>query len=77
MTAADMTMKRRTFLTTTAGVATPLLAGCIGGNGGGGDVVDTTEVSMVNGQFNRQNIHIDAGATVTWTNEDSRSRRVA
>lgn len=76
-------MNRRTYLTTTAAVAIPMIAGCTGGSGstdgdteGSGDVVETTDVSMVGSQFDPRNIHIDIGATVTWTNEDSTAHTV-
>lgn len=84
MTPMGKIMKRRTFMTTTAAVAIPVIAGCTGGSGGtdgetdggDGDVVETSEVSMVGNQFDPRNIHIDPGATVTWTNDDSTAHTV-
>ena len=33
--------------------------------------VVTTEISMLNSQFEPQNIRVAAGETITWTNDDS------
>lgn len=53
------------------------VAGCTGGSGGGGSaVVETSSVTMVNTQFDPRNIRVDAGATVTWTNEDGSAHTV-
>jgi plastocyanin len=38
-----------------------------GGGGGGGGPVQTTEVDVVDTDFNPDEIAVDAGATVTWT----------
>lgn len=72
-------MHRRQFLTGTATLATAFVAGCAGGGGdGGGDsaVKQTSDVTMENSQFQPRNIAVDAGTTVTWTNEDSTSHTV-
>lgn len=73
-------MHRRRYLVTAAGIASTLLAGCTsggdGGDGGGSPVAQTTEVSMVGSQFDPRNIHVSAGATVTWTNDDSAGHTV-
>lgn len=61
-------MKRRTFLTTTGGTSALLVTGCTGGSDPA--VEDTSDVVMSDNQFEPRNIHADAGATVTWTNED-------
>lgn len=67
-------MDRRRFLTASMTAGVTLAAGCTGGGGGedGGDgqVVETTDVTMVNTQFDPRNIRVSAGATVTWTNQD-------
>lgn len=80
-------MQRRRYLAATGGLAVPL-AGCLGGSdddGSGGDgdtggdgaaVVETTDVSMVASQFDPRNVHVSAGATVTWTNEDGAAHTV-
>ena len=65
-------MQRRRFLAAAAAaLSAPLVAGCAGGSGGGSQVAETTEVAMAASQFDPRNIHVEAGATVTWTNEDS------
>jgi plastocyanin len=66
-------IRRRTFL---GGVATgglALVAGCTGGSNSGGSatVEETSSVSMTGSQFDPRNISVDAGTTVTWTNDDS------
>jgi plastocyanin len=51
-----------------------LAAGCGGGGGGdaGGEPVATTEVEMVKSyRFSPEAIRVDAGETVTWTNNDN------
>jgi plastocyanin len=51
-----------------------LLAAVVGGCGGSGDSepVATTEVTMVKSyRFDPETIEIQAGQTVTWTNEDN------
>ncbi|MFB6183831.1 MAG: plastocyanin/azurin family copper-binding protein [Haloarculaceae archaeon] len=83
-----MTLNRRTLLrnVVVAGV-TVAVAGCSGTSASGGSdesggdssdsaVVETTDVTMVNTQFDPRNVHVDAGATVTWTNEDSTGHTV-
>lgn len=47
-----------------------------GSDGSSGAVVETTSVTMVDTQFDPRNVHVDPGATVTWTNEDSASHTV-
>lgn len=72
-------MQRRRFLVVAGTAATAAAAGCLGGgtgSTGGGRVVETTDVSMVGSQFDPRNIHVDAGATVTWTNDDSAAHTV-
>lgn len=70
-------MQRRRFLSAAAALATPLVAGCTGGgDGGDGQVVETTEVAMSGSQFDPRNIHVPTGATVTWTNEDGHGHTV-
>lgn len=53
-----------------------LLAGCAGGSGSGPTVEQTTDVAMVDTQFDPRNVAVDAGATVTWTNEDGSDHTV-
>lgn len=69
--------RRLIHLTALTGAA---LAGCTGGgngNGNGGDAVEeTSEVTMVNDQFDPRNVHVEAGTTVTWTNEDDHAHTV-
>ena len=49
-----------------------LLAGGCGGGGGSAEPVATTEVAMAKSyRFDPEAIEIDAGQTVTWTNEDN------
>ncbi len=61
-------MKRRIFLAT-AGSASALVAtGCTGGDSQTAE--ETTDVVMVDRQFDPRNVRADAGATITWTNED-------
>lgn len=74
-------MQRRDVLTAAIALATPAVAGCTGGGDGsdgdgGGEVVRTSEVSMVGSQFDPRNIHVSTGATVTWTNDDSAGHTV-
>lgn len=57
------------------------MAGCSGDGGDGDDggtdpVVETSEVGMVSSQFDPRNIHVDEGATVTWTNQDGHQHTV-
>lgn len=61
-------MKRRTFLATTGSTSTLLVTGCASGDSSA--VEETSDISLRDNQFAPRNIHADAGATVTWTNED-------
>ena len=64
---------RRRFpaLLVTALAATALAAGC-GGAAESSEPVATTEVEMVKSyRFDPKTIEVEAGATVTWTNEDN------
>jgi plastocyanin len=64
---------RRRFpaLLVTALAASALAASC-GGPGESGEPVATTEVKMVKSyRFDPKTIEVEAGATVTWTNEDN------
>jgi plastocyanin len=71
---------RRLAALTVAATVTVVLVGCGSddpGDGGGapfevpGDPVPTTEVTLVKSyRFDPAVISVDAGATVTWTNED-------
>jgi plastocyanin len=65
-------MRRRfPVLLVTALAATALVAGC-GGAGEAREPVATTEVEMVKSyRFDPKTIEVEAGATVTWTNEDN------
>lgn len=74
-------MNRRTFLTTTGSIASTTVAGCAGGGdggsaSGGSEIVETADVAMVGSQFDPRNIHVPAGATVRWTNENSAAHTV-
>lgn len=74
-------MERRRFLAVSTGLVAPLVAGCLGGedgNGGGsGDqVARTSDIAMVANQFDPRNVHVSAGTTVTWTNEDGTAHTV-
>lgn len=71
--------QRRTILRAIGAGLVASVAGCAGGSGGGSggaDIVETTDVSMSGSQFDPRNIHVDAGAEVTWTNEDSTEHTV-
>ncbi|MDS0243785.1 MULTISPECIES: plastocyanin/azurin family copper-binding protein [unclassified Haloferax] len=74
-------IRRRAFLGAAATGGLALVAGCTGGsnpgggsgngNGNGGAAIEeTSSVSMTGSQFDPRNIHVDTGATVTWTNDD-------
>jgi plastocyanin len=65
-------MRRRFAVLVAAALAgSALVAGC-GGAGASADPVETTEVQMVKSyRFDPKTIEVDAGATVTWTNEDN------
>lgn len=71
-------MKRRTFLTTAAAIGIGTISGCSGGGGGSGgsNVEETADIAMVDSQFDPRNARVDAGATVTWTNEDTAGHTV-
>lgn len=57
-------------------VGSATLAGCTSGSTGGGTVEETSEVAMVDQQFQPRNVHVDAGTTVTWSNEDDTTHTV-
>ncbi len=60
-----------TFLLPAVAVAVVFAAAC-GGSGESSEPVATTEVQMVKSyRFDPKVIEIDAGETVTWTNEDN------
>jgi plastocyanin len=69
-----MTLHRSALPTVTAlaaSVALVALAGC-GGSGESSEPVATTEVTMAKSyRFDPKTIEVDAGATVTWTNDDN------
>lgn len=73
-------MQRRRFLAVAGWAVTAAAAGCLGSGtdstGDGGQVIETTDVSMVGSQFDPRNVNVDAGATVTWTNDDSAAHTV-
>ncbi|MBX0325411.1 cupredoxin domain-containing protein [Halomicroarcula sp. F13] len=72
-----MAPDRRTVLQMTCGAVAGVLAGCAsGGDGGESSVEDTTDVTMVDSQFDPRNVHVEAGATVSWTNEDGDAHTV-
>jgi plastocyanin len=61
----------RTFLLAALAAAAVFAAGC-GGSGESSEPVATTEVQMVKSyRFDPKVIEIEAGDTVTWTNEDN------
>jgi plastocyanin len=60
----------RTFLLPAAAVAAIIAAGC--GGSGTSEPVATTEVAMVKSyRFDPKAIEVEAGDTVTWTNNDN------
>jgi len=61
-------MYRRRILKAVAVTGVATIAGCASGSAG---VTETSDVSMTGSQFQPRNIHVDAGTTVTWTNDDS------
>lgn len=64
-------MPARRGLLLVAAAAVAVAAGC-GGNGGTAAPVATTEVTMVKSyRFEPSSIVVDAGQTVTWTNDDN------
>lgn len=70
-------VNRREWLTTMAALGTGMLAGCSGGDGGDSVVEETTDIAMVDSQFDPRNARVDVGATVTWTNEDAAGHTVS
>jgi plastocyanin len=65
-------MKRKFLLPAVAVLATALFAAGCGGTAGSSEPVATTEVKMVKSyRFDPNTIEIEAGQTVTWTNEDN------
>ena len=61
----------RKFLLTAVAAAALVAAGCAG-SGGSSEPVATTEVEMVKSyRFDPKVIEVEAGETVTWTNEDN------
>lgn len=67
-----MVHTRRRYLACAA-TATATLAGCLGSEPG---IPETSKITMANSQFDPRNTHVDAGTTVTWTNEDSSAHTV-
>lgn len=67
-------MERRTFIVTTGSMSALAVAGCTGGSSP--SVEETTDVTMVDTQFDPRNVHADTGATITWTNEDETGHTV-
>jgi plastocyanin len=62
---------RRLLLPAVAVLAASLLASC-GGGAGSSEPVATNEVKMVKSyRFDPETVEIQAGAAVTWTNEDN------
>ncbi len=65
-------MRSRVLLPAVAVLAASLLAAGCGGAGEPSEPVAATEVEMVKSyRFDPKTIEIDAGDTVTWTNEDN------
>jgi plastocyanin len=65
-------MTRRFLLPAVAVLAATVFAAGCGGAGGSSEPVATTEVKMVKSyRFDPKTIEIEAGQTVTWTNEDN------
>jgi plastocyanin len=65
-------MTRRFLLPAAALLAAIVLAAGCGGAGESSEPVATTEVKMVKSyRFDPKTIEIEAGQTVTWTNEDN------
>jgi plastocyanin len=65
-------MRRRFLLPAAAALAATLFAAGCGGAAGSSEPVATTEVKMVKSyRFDPKTIEIEAGQTVTWTNEDN------
>ncbi|MFB6304485.1 MAG: cupredoxin domain-containing protein [Haloferacaceae archaeon] len=67
-------LRRRTVL---RGLGTGVVASVAGCSADGGTAgVETSSVSMVDEQFDPRNVRVDAGTTVTWTNEDPTAHTV-
>jgi plastocyanin len=67
-----LTSFRKFLLPAVATLAATLFAAGCGGTGESGAPVATTEVTMAKSyRFDPKTIEVDAGATVTWTNEDN------
>jgi plastocyanin len=65
-------MTRRFLLPAVAVLAATVFAAGCGGAGESSEPVTTTEVKMVKSyRFDPKTIEIEAGQTVTWTNEDN------
>jgi plastocyanin len=65
-------MRRRFVLPAVAVLAATLFATGCGGAGASSEPMATTEVKMVKSyRFDPKTIEIEAGQTVTWTNEDN------
>lgn len=65
-------MRRRFLLPAVAVLAVTVFAAGCGGTGESSEPVATTEVKMVKSyRFDPKTIEIEAGQTVTWTNEDN------
>lgn len=74
---SDHTMNRRTFLITTAGVTTPILPGCLGGDQPDASDDDQTNageddsIDMVDTAYEPLKASVAPGTEVRWTNQDS------
>ncbi|MDZ7849836.1 MAG: plastocyanin/azurin family copper-binding protein [Halodesulfurarchaeum sp.] len=70
---------RREFLRTAVAGGLVLVAGCAGGGsdtGNGTTETGPATVSMTDSQFDPRNIEVDAGTTVTWTNDSGMDHTV-
>lgn len=67
--------RRRAILQMSGITLAGILAGCTGG-GGESSIAQTGDVTMADTQFDPRNIDVEAGTTVTWTNEDSTTHTV-
>jgi plastocyanin len=73
-----MISRSRLALLIVAVAVVALVAACGGGRGDpNSSPVATTTVSMKDSEFKPSHISVDAGATVTWTNDDSYPHDVA
>jgi plastocyanin len=62
----------RTHVAVAAAIASLALSAGCGGSSGGGEPVATTNVTMAKSyRFDPKTIEVDAGQTVTWTNDDN------